>query len=140
MARYLQLDILSEAAARLGESRASKGMLNFLIFKRATARANDQIVSFSSSNIDLGKAVDDLALIAVNSDAPPTATRGKPYVDIFSSSDSAWRYRNAGWRTNGTGPALSGPIWRGVVDIVSEKPRSGKLSTGSELLTSMKHQ
>ena len=130
MARYLQPNIIKAAVARLAESRASKSMLNFLVFKRASVRAQEPAVSFSTSNSNLGLAVDDLALLALNGSTLPPEVRDKPYVDVFSPSDSAWRYRNAGWRTNGTGPALSGAIWRGIVDIVSEKPRSGQLSPG----------
>jgi hypothetical protein len=130
VARYLQPNVIKAAVLRLGESRASKSVLNFLVFKRASVRAHEPVVSFSTSNPNLGKAVDDLAHLAYYGEALPSEARDKPYVDVFSPSDSAWRYRNAGWRTNGTGPALSGAIWRGIVDIVSEKPRSGQLSPG----------
>lgn len=51
-----------------------------------------------------------------------------PFVNIFGSAGSPWQYLRAEWRKNGTGPAISGAAWRGVVDLVGERPRSGKLS------------
>lgn len=128
MAQFIHSELIKVAVGRLSESRASKSMLNFLVFKRASARAHESVVSFSNSNENLGNAVDDLASCALNGVSLPLGSQDKPFVNVFGPSDSAWRYRNAGWRTNGTGPALSGAIWRGIVDIVSEKPRSGKLS------------
>jgi len=105
-------------------------MLHFLIFKRASTRERKPVVSFSTGNPHLRNAVDDLTACALNGTNLPHEMRGKPYVNIFGTKDSAWQYRNAGWRKNGTGPALSGPVWQGIIDIISENPRSGRLSPG----------
>ena len=105
-------------------------MLNFLVFKRTSVRANEASVSFSTKNVHLTDAVHDLAACAPHGTTLPLAVRDKPHVNVFGSHDSTWRYLGENWRTNGTGPALSGAVWRGIIDIVSERPRRGKLSPG----------
>lgn len=132
MARYLQSNIIKAAVGRLGESRASKSMLHFLVFKRAIASGGNPVVSFSVNNPNLGGAVDDLTKCAMNGSPLPAALRETPHINVFGSGHSAWQYLGANWRSNGTGPALSGAVWRGIVDVVSERPRNGKLSQGYE--------
>lgn len=131
MARFINPEVLSVAIDRLLESRSSRSMLNFLIFKRAISLANSAIVSFSArSDSYLVKAVEDLAACSPNSTKLPHQLHKKPYINVFDSSGSPWLYLGSNWRTNGTGPALSGAVWRGVIDIVSERPRKGQLAEG----------
>ena len=60
MAQFIHSELIKVAVGRLSESRASKSMLNFLVFKRASARAHESVVSFSNSNENLGNAVEDV--------------------------------------------------------------------------------
>lgn len=128
MARFIHAKIINAAINRLGESRASRSMLNFLVFKRASTLAHGTVVSFSASNLSLGTAVDDLAACAPNGTHLPHLLLDKPHVNVFGSTGSPWQYLGKNWRTNGTGPALSGAAWRGIIDIISERPRKGQLS------------
>lgn len=128
MGRFIHAKIINAAVNRLGDSRASRSILNFLVFKRASTLAHETIVSFSASNLNLGTAVDDLAACAPNGTHLPHLLLDKPHVNVFGSSGSPWQYLGKNWRTNGTGPALSGAAWRGIIDIISERPRKGQLS------------
>ncbi|HRZ07891.1 MAG TPA: hypothetical protein P5102_17440 [Candidatus Competibacteraceae bacterium] len=128
MGRFIHAKLINAAADRLGKSRASKSFLHFLVFKRASALAHESIVSFSTSNLYLGTAVDDLTACALNGTHLPDVLRGKPHVNVFGSDGSAWRYLGERWRVNGTGPALSGAVWQGIINIVGERPRKGQIS------------
>lgn len=130
MSSFLRADVIKNAVSRLGDSRASRSMVHFLILKRTGVRVGQDVVSFSQKNDDLGRAVDDLTQLFSAGATVPRSLLGKPHFNPFGSANSAWQYLGGNWRENGTGPTLSGAVWKGIVDVVSERPRSGKLASG----------
>jgi hypothetical protein len=112
MAKFIHAERLRVAVERLRASRASGGMINFLILKRALVLDPDG-VKFSSVDQKFQQAIDELTLRS------STETHARPFVNVLGSLKAT----NLGtigpkYRSNGPGDTLRNSAWtRKVVDI-----------------------
>jgi hypothetical protein len=132
MARYLTSETISAATQRLIDSRAKSGLVDFLVLKRALARANAIEVPFSSTDANFTGAMTDLAATYPVGIAHATPARFSPFVKVFGTA-GAEKYVTRKWLTNGPADTLSGPKWTSsVVQIEGRKPRRGSLRADRE--------
>ena len=61
MARFLTSETIRAAAQRLIDSRAKSGLVDYLVLKRALARAGANEIPFSSTDANFTGAMSDLA-------------------------------------------------------------------------------
>ena len=129
MSQYLRPECIRDAVSRLVASRARAGFTDFLILKRALARANQDTVPFSSKDPEFTGAIQDLAA----TDRRSGASKGlpAPFVKVFGTAE-ARKYVGPKMLTNGTADTLAGSNWRRVVRIVGSDPRRGGLTSGHE--------
>lgn len=131
MPKYLSSQTIGAAIKRLINSRAKSGFVDFLVLKRALARANAKEVPFSSNNEHFTSAMTDLAATYPPGIPSAAPVGSSPFVKVFGTADSE-KYVTRKWLTNGPADTLSGPNWTGVVKIKSRNPRRGSLVTNHE--------
>jgi hypothetical protein len=131
MARYLSSQTISSAIQRLIDSRAKSGLVDFLVLKRALARADANEVRFSSTDADFTGAMSDLAGTYPAGIGLTAPARFGPFVKVFGTA-GAEKYVTRKWLTNGPADTLSGPKWNTVVQIEGSKPRRGSLKADYE--------
>lgn len=125
MPTYLTAERLKLAVDRLRESRASTGIINFFILKRALAmKPADGYVRFSTKDNLLQQAIDELTLrpqIAADED--------RPFVNVFGTINSKTKgTMGKKYRSNGPGDTLRNSAWNKVVET-----RQGQDSLGAKL-------
>jgi hypothetical protein len=114
MALYLTGDRLQLAVARLRESRAASGLINFFILKRALAfDPPDGFVRFSTKDRFLQQAIDELTWWPATKDD----AAARPFANVFGSINA----KNKGtmvarYRSNGPGDTLRNRAWEKVVE------------------------
>lgn len=126
MPTYLTAERLKLAVARLRESRASKGLINFFILKRALAlKPPDGFVRFSTKDKLLQQAIDELTL------RPQIgADDERPFVNVFGTINSKTKgTMGKKYRSNGPGDTLRNSAWNKVVETKqAEESLAAKLT------------
>lgn len=125
MPTYLTAERLKLAVDRLRESRASTGLINFFILKRALAlKPADGYVGFSTKDKLLQQAIDELTLrpkIEADDD--------RPFVNIFGTVNAKTKgTMGKKYRSNGPGDTLRNSAWNKVVET-----KQGSESLGAKL-------
>src|ERR1039458_8592487 len=131
MARYLSSETIRTAIQRLIDSRAKSGLVDFLVLKRALARASANEVPFSSTDANFTGAMSDLAATYPAGTVHAAPAKFSPFVKVFGTA-GAEKYVTKKWLTNGPADTLSGPKWTTVVQIEGSKPRRGSLKADHE--------
>ncbi len=112
MAIYVSADRLRLAVDRLRQCRASGGMINFLILKRALAlKPPDGFVRFSTKDEFLQKAIDELMWWPEDADDPAA----RPFVNVFGIPKKNFGMMLQKYRSNGPGDTLRNRAWETVV-------------------------
>jgi hypothetical protein len=129
MAQYLSSEVIRTATQRLIDSRAKSGLVDFLVLKRALARAHAREVPFSSTDANFTDAMSDIAATYPVGIVQPAPAAFKPFVKVLGTA-GAEKYVTKKWLTNGPADTLSGPKWTSaVVQIEGSNPRRGSLRT-----------
>lgn len=129
MAQYLSSEVIRAATQRLIDSRAKSGLVDFLVLKRALARAHTNEVPFSSTDTNFTGAMSDIAATYPAGIVHPAPATFKPFVKVLGTA-GAEKYVTKKWLTNGPADTLSGPKWTSaVVQIEGSNPRRGSLRT-----------
>lgn len=113
MSLYITAERLKLAVDRLRESRASSGLINFFILKRALAlNPASGYVGFSTKDKLLQQAIDDLTL------RPQIqADEERPFVNVFGTINSKTKgTMGKKYRSNGPGDTLRNSAWSKVVE------------------------
>jgi energy-coupling factor transporter ATP-binding protein EcfA2 len=132
MAKYLSSESIRAATQRLIDSRAKSGLVDFLVLKRALARAQANEVPFSSTDANFTGAMGDLAATYPAGIAHPAPAKFSPFVKVFGTA-GADKYVTKKWLTNGPADTLSGPKWTSsVIRIEGSNPRRGSLRAGHQ--------
>lgn len=131
MAKYLSSETVSAATERLIDSRAKSGLVDYLVLKRALARAGANDVPFSSTDGKFTGAMNDLAATYPLGIGNPAPAKFSPFVKVFGTA-GAEKYVTKKWLTNGPADTLSGPKWTSVVQIEGSNPRRGSLKGDHE--------
>lgn len=127
MAKFLSSETTRAATQRLINSRAKSGFVDFLVLKRALARAHANEVPFSSTDANFTGAMSDLAATYPSGVDQPSPANFSPFVKVFGTA-GAEKYVTKKWLTNGPADTLSGPKWTSsVVRIEGNHPRRGSL-------------
>ena len=125
MPTYLTAERLKLAVDRLRKSRASTGLINFFVLKRALAlNPPDGYVGFSTKDKLLQQAIDELTI------RPQVeATDDRPFVNVFGTINSkTMGTMGKKYRSNGPGDTLRNSAWNKVVET-----RQGDDSLGAKL-------
>src|SRR5690242_7120117 len=134
MASFLTANRLKAAVDRLRQSRASGGMVNFLILKRAIKLAGHNPMNLSTKDKSFQQAITDIAWwpTDTNSDEP------RPFIDVFGSVKAkSHGLKKSKYRSNGPADTLKNGAWSSVVEIAGgEKSKIANL--GSNYLKGLK--
>ena len=134
MAKHISGRRINLAVERLRKSRASGGMINFLILKRALKLDAGGVVKLSSKDVPFQKAIDDLTLW-------PDGEAERPFINVFGSVNA----KNLGtigpkYRTNGPADTLRNGTWSNVVEIgEGERCKTARLKAGYRKLAESPH-
>lgn len=123
MAMYFSERTLEGAVQALSISNARPSLCDFLIVKYAMTQG-DGTVTLSTVDDTYMRSVDALARV----DPGPEEEGLPPFFNPFGTRREARR----GWRTekypsNGPPDTVNGPGWRGVFNVLSERPRRVQL-------------
>jgi len=126
MPSYISGQRLRIAVERLRESRASGGMINFLILKRTIALDPEKTVKLSKNDPHFQQAIDELAWWPEDAVAENTV---RPFVDVFGSLNAP----NDGmhfhkWRSNGPADTVRNGAWNGIVEIRTVRGQRSKVA------------
>jgi len=114
MALYVSAERLRAAVDRLRQSRASGGMVNFLILKRAVAIANGESVALSTKDKRLQQAITELTWWPADS----MSNDERPFIDVFGSiKDKTHGMKKHKYRSTGPSDTLRNGAWSPVVAI-----------------------
>ena len=120
MPRYLSAARIRMAVERLRQSRASGGMVNFLILKRALALSHTGEVALSLRDECFQQAITELTWWPADAES----TEQRPFVDVFGSMNAKnYGMKKQKYRSNGPADTLKNGAWNPVV-AVSEGDRS----------------
>ncbi|MFM8573154.1 MAG: hypothetical protein ACKOAU_16280 [Pirellula sp.] len=114
MARFISADRLRAAIDRLRQSRASGGMVNFLILKRAVKLAANKPVNLSTKDAKFQQAITDIAYWPGDENSDEV----RPFIDVFGSIKAKSNgLKKSKYRSNGPADTLKNGTWRPVVNI-----------------------
>lgn len=114
MPQYIAADRLKAAVDRLRCSRASGGMVNFLILKRAVCLAEGNSVGLSSKDTHFQQAITDLAWWPVTEDSDVE----RPFIDVFGSINARENgTKKKKYRSNGPADTLKNGAWSPIVEV-----------------------
>lgn len=128
MPKFISADRLLVAVTNLRESRASGGMVNFLILKRSLVLANRDEIALSTRDRSFQQAITELTSW---SDADET-TLDTPFLDVFGSANAGTLgLRKRKYRSNGPADTLKNGAWSGVVQVTDgAQSKTAKLKAG----------
>lgn len=119
---YVSETTLKESVGRLGESRASKGFVDFLIVKRGFRLEQSDRIAVGMRSESLQSATDEL--MAVHR---PVESSGNPFINVFGTANHTDHgYRSPKYRSNGT--SVTVPRWVDIFDVLDRNPAVVRLS------------
>lgn len=138
MALYLTAERIKASIERLRQSRASGGMVNFLILKRALRLEPSGKVQLSLVNEHFQRAIDELTLWTEPTEAESVE---RPFVDVFGSMNA----KNSGtkkhkYRSNGPSDTLRNGAWSGIVEVSAGNGRSKMATLKEKYLSDLQKQ
>ena len=122
---YLAASIIQRAVKRLGDSRADRGFVDFLLVKRGMSRSHSDTLAMGLRSEHLVAATHELMACD-----PPgsTSTRMNPFINVFGTgSHNDHGYRSAKYCSNGT--SVTAPRWRAVFELVGSRPAVLRLTS-----------
>jgi hypothetical protein len=120
MPKFINAERLKAAVDRLRQSRASGGMVNFLILKRAVKLAGSKPINLSMNDRDFQQAITDIAWWPMEHDTDEP----RPFIDVFGSVKAKSNgLKKKKYRSNGPADTLKNGTWRPVVSI-DDGPKS----------------
>ena len=124
MAQYISSDRLKVAVERLRNSRASGGMVNFLILKRTLTLDPNHIANLSMRDDSFQQAIDELTYWPPDDEADPE----RPFIDVFGAVNAKnFGMKKKKYRSNGPSDTLRNGTWSSIVEI-GEGERSATAS------------
>ena len=127
MARYVSGERIKLAVDRLRQSRASGGMLNFLILKRALSLSANKAVGLSTKDDNFQQAITELALWPSEGAEPEV----RPFVDVFGSQKVKNWMKKQKYRSNGPADTLKNGTWSSVVKVdEGDRSKTASLQRG----------
>lgn len=114
MPRYISAERIKAAVDRLRQSRASGGMVNFLILKRAVKLSDTGKVNLSLKDKLFQQAITEIAWWPADQESDEQ----RPFIDVFGSLNvKNYGLKKAKYRSNGPADTLKNGAWNEVVAI-----------------------
>lgn len=127
MAKFVNAERLKLAIDRLRQSRASAGMVNFLILKRSVTLSKGVAIALSTKDTNFQQAITDLTWWPEDKESEEE----RPFLDVFGSiKNNDKGLKKQKYRSNGPADTLKNGNWNPVVLVgTGAKSKTAKLQT-----------